>query len=276
MQSSLDNCFIKIRTYLEQDRFVCFVGTPCQVNGLKLYLQKEYKKLITVDLVCHGTSSPKLWDKYLNYQINKYHSEIKEISFRNKTYGYHSGTMKIRFANKKTYYGSGRVDYMLKSFFKEISSRPICYQCPFKDLNRCSDFTIYDCWHAEKLVPGLIDDDKGYTNVIVQSEKGKRILSQINDKYELYQTDTSRAVELDGIMVKRSAVPHPRRTDFYIEIDNVTMPELIQRFIPISKKDKLIEKAKIVLYRAGVYQSVKKVLKNKLTKIHNNKAEKSG
>ncbi len=65
------------------------------------------------------------------------------------------------------------MDPMLKSFFAEISSRPSCYQCHFKSVERCSDFTIYDCWHANNLVEGLVDDDKGFTNLIVQSSKGK-------------------------------------------------------------------------------------------------------
>lgn len=75
-----------------------------------------------LDLVCHGTPSPKLWKKYLDEQKDKYHSEIDDIVFRNKTYGYHSGTMRIRFKNQFVYYGSARVDPMLKSFFAEISS----------------------------------------------------------------------------------------------------------------------------------------------------------
>lgn len=112
-----------------QETKVCFIGTPCQVYGLKSYLRKEYDNLVTVDLVCHGTPSPKLWKKYLDEQKDKYHSEIDDIVFRNKTYGYHSGTMRIRFKNQFVYYGSARVDPMLKSFFAEISSRPSCYQC---------------------------------------------------------------------------------------------------------------------------------------------------
>ena len=240
---------------------MCFIGTTCQASGLKAFLGKNYEQLVTVDLVCHGTPSPKLWDKCLDYQKSKYHSEICEVSFRNKTYGYHSGTMKIRFTNGKTYYGSARVDYMLKSFFKEIASRPICYQCPFKSLERCSDFTIYDCWHASQLIPGLKDDDKGYTNVIVQSERGKKLLKQISNGYEIYQTDTQKAVELDGVMVMRSATPHARRSDFYVGLDERTFPEQIQKYIPINKKDILIEKSKIILYRMGVYQAAKKVLK---------------
>ena len=261
MQSNLDDCLLKIKRYLEQGRMVCFVGTTCQVNGLKAFLRKDYKQLITVDLVCHGTPSPKLWDKYLNYQKSKYHSEIQEISFRNKTYGYHSGTMKIRFKNGKTYYGSARVDYMLKSFFKEISSKPICYQCPFKTLERCSDFTIYDCWHAAELVPGLKDDDRGYTNVIVRSEQGQKILKKISDGYEMYRADTKKAIELDGVMILNSAIPHERRSEFYVGMDNRTMQEQIQKFIPVKKTDILIERGKIIFYRLGVYWIAKKILK---------------
>jgi len=246
---------------LEQGRLVCFVGTTCQVVGLKSYIGNGYENLLTVDLVCHGVPSPKLWKKYLEYQKNKYHSEIAEVSFRNKTYGYHSGTMKIRFASGQVYYGSARVDYMLKSFFKEIASRPICYQCPFKTLSRCSDFTIFDCWHAGDLVQGLKDDDEGYTNVIVQSTKGAGVLEKIATSYEMYPADVEKAVALDGSMVCHSATPHPRRNEFYDGLDSVTLEQHIQRFIPVAKKDMLIERSKGLIYKTGLYGLLKKAVK---------------
>ena len=80
MQSDLTDCFATIKRYLEQGTTVCFVGTTCQVYGLKKFLRKKYETLVTVDLVCHGTPSPKLWDKYLEYQKNNYHSEIKRMA----------------------------------------------------------------------------------------------------------------------------------------------------------------------------------------------------
>lgn len=261
VQSDLGTCFRKIKRYLDEDRLVCFVGTACQVYGLKAYLRKDYKKLISVDLVCHGVPSPKLWDRYLDYQKNKYHSDIREVSFRNKTYGYHSSTMKICFANGKVYQGSARVDYMLKSFFTEIASRPACYQCQFKTLERCSDFTIYDCWHAAELVPGLADDDRGYTNVIVQSERGRQMLEKIKDFYHIYKVNTEQAVKLDGIMVMESAVPHPGRQNFYVKMDKCSMRDLIHEFIPVSKRNLLLERAKIVFYRLGIYHFAKRLLK---------------
>ncbi len=257
VQSDLEDCFRKIKECLEHKTLVCFVGTTCQVSGLKAFLRKDFENLITVDLVCHGTPSPKLWEKYLDYQKNKYHSEIEKINFRNKTYGYHSGTMKIQFTNGQMYFGSARVDLMLKSFFKEISSRPICYTCPFKTLDRCSDFTIYDCWHASDLVAGLKDDDNGYTNVIVQSEKGKQILRQIEKNYEIYPADTQKAVSLDGIMVQNAAKPHPNRKEYYIDLDVEEIEDHVQKFIPISKKDKMIEMSKKMIYKSGMYNVLK-------------------
>lgn len=196
---------------------VGFVGTTCQVYGLKRFLKKEYQNLFTIDLVCHGTPSPKLWRKYVKYQAEKYGSSIKQISFRNKTYGYHSGTMKILFGNGKAYYGSARVDYMLKSFFSEIASRPSCYNCPYKFVNRCSDFTIYDCWHAADLV------------------------------------------NLDGIMIKKQPMKNPKRDEFYTDLDDHTLKAHIQKYIPVTRKDMLIEKSKIIFYRTGMMRVIKKV-----------------
>ena len=258
VQSDLTDCFATIKRYLEQGTTVCFVGTTCQVYGLKKFLRKKYETLVTVDLVCHGTPSPKLWDKYLEYQKNNYHSEIEDISFRNKTYGYHSGTMRIQFKNGKTYYGSARVDPMLRSFFKEISSRPSCYQCYFKNLERCSDFTIYDCWHADQLVVGLADDDKGYTNLIVQSKKGEQVLEKIKQDFDIYPVDTERAIALDGIMVRNAAHPHPKREEYYQDMDHDEVAEHIEKFIPITKKDHLIEWSKKIIYRVGIYRFLKK------------------
>lgn len=261
VQSDLNNCFQLIEHQLCERKSVCFIGTTCQVSGLKSYLRKEYENLLTVDLVCHGTPSPKLWRKYIEFQTEKYGSSIANVSFRNKTYGYHSGTMKIEFSNGEIYYGSARIDHMLKSFFNEIASRPICYKCPFKQLERCSDFTIYDCWHISDLVAGLKDDDCGYTNLIVQSQKGAEIFETIKELYRYYDVDINRAVELDGSMVMRSAVPHPRRPEFYKKLDDNDLDKHIQKYIPINKLDYALENMKGLLYKMGVLKILKKLLK---------------
>ena len=261
VQSDLKLIFTEILGLLKKDILICFSGTPCQVAGLKNYLNKEYPNLITVDVICHGTPSPLLWDKYVQYQESKYNSSISSVSFRKKKYGYHSGTMELIFLNGKKYYGSARIDYMLKSFFSEISSRPSCYQCAFKSADHVSDFTIFDCWSAQKLVEGLKDDDRGYTNVFINSQKGELLFNRLRDQYISYSVDFERAIKLDGSMVRSSAVPHPKREEFYKEIGSESLPDHIQKFIPVSPKDYLVEKLKAILYKIGILRFIKTIVK---------------
>ena len=259
VQSEMGKCYRQIKNYLEKDRTVCFVGTTCQVNGLKGFLRKDYPNLYTVDLVCHGTPSPKLWRKYLDYQTEKNKDTIRKISFRSKKYGYHNALMEIQFTKGKTYAASARVDYMLKSFFNEIASRPICYQCPFKTMERCSDLTVYDCWHITALVEKIKDDDNGFTNVIIQSEKGKKMLDSLQKNAEIYPTDVFKAVDTDGIMVKQCADPHHSRAEFYKELDKHSLKEHIDLYLPVRLHDYILEGIKKILYRFGLM----KLFKNK-------------
>lgn len=263
VQSYLGDMFQKIQKLLKANKTVLFSGTPCQVHGLKSYLRKEYSNLITVDLVCHGVPSPELWRKYIQYQEKKNKSKVKSINFRNKTYGYHSGTIKIVFENCKEYYGSARVDYMLKSFFSEICSRPSCYDCQFKDIYHISDFTIFDCWSASKLVKNLEDDDKGYTNVLVNTAKGKKILDDLKSQYEIYPTDMKEAIKLDGSMVEKSAIPHNKRKEFMYDLSHETIEKVIQKYIPVEKSDLIIEKSKKFFYKTGGLNWIKKLKKLK-------------
>lgn len=259
VQSDLNNSFIKIKKILDDDKYVLFSGTPCQVSGLKQFLMKDYEKLITVDVICHGTPSPLLFKHYVEYMERRYESKIRKISFRNKTYGYHVGTMKIEFKNGKIYYGSARTDFMLKSFFEDISSRPSCYNCNFKNKNHVSDFTIYDCWHASKINSDIIDDDKGYTNLIINSKKGKNIFELISDDYEVFNSDFEKAVDFDGIMVENNAKKNIMRDEFYKELNRNGIENAVQKYIPITKKDYFVENTKPYLYKLGLIKIAKKI-----------------
>lgn len=250
VQSEIRGIFNTIAQDLQNNRLVGFVGTSCQLNGLINYLnirKIDKSNLITVDLICHGVSSPLLWDKYIKYQEEKFNSEIDYVNFRYKTYGYHSGSMKLHFKNGKNYYGSGRVDFMLKSFFSEISSRPSCFYCNFKDSNRLSDFTVFDAWHYYELT-GRKDDDRGYTNVLINTEKGLNYFENIKNYYHYEYVDFSEAIRLDGIMYDKSAIPHQQRDEFYFNTINDTMNVIANKYLNIKRKDWIIERMKSIYY----------------------------
>ena len=246
VRSEIRGIFPKVKQDLQSGRFVCFSGTPCQIAGLKGYLGKDYDNLFTVDVVCHGNPSPLFWRKIAEYLEEKYRSKIIDVRFRNKTYGYHSGTMRVVFENGKVYLASARTNLFLKAFFSDLCSRPSCYNCHFKHIQHVSDLTLYDSWHAAELA-NLRDDDRGYTNIIVQSKKGNAILERLHT-VEKYQVDTKKAIELDGVMVENSVEWNSRRKVFFDGIDTDDIKKHCLRFMKISCKDYFVEWAKQIYY----------------------------
>lgn len=263
VQSDINGVFEEIQARLQENMLVCFSGTPCQVEGLKKYLRKEYKNLITVDLICHGVPSPMLWEQYVKSQQTKYKSEIVSANFRNKDYGYQNSTLKLSFKNGKEHHGSSRNDEMMRCFFGEISSRPSCYNCSFKFAKHESDFTIFDAWHGAKLI-GQTDDNKGYTHLFVQTERGQYVLQQLKNSLDMVEIDAEDAIRLDGPMVRKSAKPHKDRRYFLSCVYNQGIDAAVEKYIPISRKDRILVSTKGVLYRFGILKIIQKIAK----KIH--------
>lgn len=265
VQSRMDNAFKNAKAFLEKDRFVCFSGTPCQICGLKKFLQKNYEKLITIDIACHGVPSPKFWKKYKDYQEKEHHSKLNFVDFRYKKNGYSSSVMALKFENGKEYYRGHESDYMLKGFFKELLSRKSCYQCTFKSLNRTSDFTIYDCWSIGKFNRKM-DDNLGTTTLLIQSNKGNEVWSEINKSFNSLMITIEKSMIFDGDMLVTSQSPSNNRSSFFYEIDKHSFPVLCNRFIPISIKDYAKTFFKPMLYKIGVLKklnNLKKALKNR-------------
>lgn len=247
-QSDLSNVFKSIRELLVKGKRVMFVGTPCQVAGLKTFLSKEYENLITVDLVCRSIPSPKLWRKYLDWQEERHNAKITKVVCRKKTYGYHSGALEIEFENGKHYAGSNRVDYYMKSFHHDLCSRPSCYDCQFKTKHRCSDFTVFACWRPGLVTsPAVSDNDKGYSNVLVHTAKGKFILHSMKN-VNLYESDDEKLFTVMGSMATVSIKPKKERETFYNDIDRLGFYKTVKRYSKVSLKDRAIEAVKPIRY----------------------------
>lgn len=247
-QSDLSDIFSQIKKLLDDKKHVMFVGTPCQAAGLKAFLQKDYDTLFTVDLVCRSIPSPKLWRLYLDYQKKRFGSQIKSVFCRKKTYGYHSGTLNIEFENGRCYKGSNRVDWYMKAFHSDICSRPSCYECHFKSKHRCSDFTVFDCWKPHLVTqPPVVDNDKGYSNVLIHTAKGKALADGIKN-ISVYHTDPDKLFSVMGSMVAKSIKYNGKRDTFYTDLENSGFDATVKKYVSISLKDRVIEKLKPVRY----------------------------
>lgn len=247
-QSELGDIFKEVETILKSETYVLFIGTPCQIGGLKAYLNKDYDNLITVDLVCRSIPSSKLWRNYLDWQESRYKSKVKEVSFRKKTYGYHSGALEILFENGKRYKGSNRVDYYMKAFHSDICSRKSCYDCAFKTAHRVSDFTVFDCWSPEKVVLSeMTDNDRGYSNVILNSQKATKFLDDISG-IKLIKADPKKMLLFVGGMATESIKYKTAREVYYKDIEKLGYFAGSKKHIKVSAKDKLIESLKPMRY----------------------------
>lgn len=260
VQSDLSDTYKKIKQQLDGGRKVMFTGTPCQCAGLTKFLRKPYENLFTVDFVCHGVPSPLVWKKYKEIMTKKYKAKITYANFREKTYGYHSANLAMRYANGKKSAENTNTDYLMKSFFDGICSRPSCYDCSFKTVSRASDITVFDCWNISRYVKDMADDDKGYTAVIIQNEKGNKMFDKIRDDITYYETDIDLLIKYDGFMAVKSADKHPKRKDYFDMLENgASLDKAVQTYIPIKFSRKVFGKLRSVLYKTGLLKILKKL-----------------
>lgn len=184
MWSENQHIYKEIKKILQTGRFVYYVGTGCQVAGLRLYLRKEYNNLYTSDLICHGTPSYKIFKSFVNEIENKYDCHITNYKFRDKTingWSCSSSFTGINTHSKKIIqvYKDRIMDAYFNLFISGNINRESCYKCPFTTKERSGDITLADYWGIKKY--HKIDTHNGISAIIVNSLKGKKLLCEINN-----------------------------------------------------------------------------------------------
>lgn len=255
VQSNLNGVFSEIKEYLRIGKKVCFSGTPCQIEGLRCFLGKDYDNLLLVDVVCHGVSSPLIWDKYLE-TVQKYNPS--KIYFRWKHYGYKYSTMSL-FDDSchEIYYADVETDRMLRAYFSNNCDMSTCYECVFKKRYRVSDFTIWDFFQP-KFFNKDFDDDRGTSGVLIHTEKGRRQLSKIIQdnliKYQFVSPDelTFGNYEMIGSVIKGNC-----RDKFLKDAVSMSGEALFEKYFPVTFKTKIKRFIRLFLVKTGLYNTFK-------------------
>ena len=270
VQSTIGNTYSQAKKFMQAGRKVLFSGTPCQIAGLKKYLRKEYENLLTVDIICHGVPSPKVWSRYIDENIKKIRAEraagkntvssslnelpvITGISFRDKTHGWKKYGFRISYAaseaaensvseSANSICESHTTNAFMLAFLSDTILRPSCYACAAKQGKAHSDITIADFWGINHIDP-TFDDDKGCGAIFINTEKGA-------NAYPLelteYKEKTFDEVINYNSAYYQSSKPYPKREEFFKELDD---HKVLSRFIfkmhkqPISKRIKRYARA---------------------------------
>lgn len=211
-QSNLGDSFLQVKKLLEDSKIVLFSGTPCQIFGLNSYLKKPYENLITCDVVCHGVSSPTVFEEYKKTLENKYKSKICGINFKYKKNK--QINVKIEFKNGKKYVKSNGIDSFMKLYKENYILRESCYSCKFTNLNRVSDITVGDFWGVEKSIPGF-NDGKGVSLCILNTNKGKKLFQNIKKHFVIKQSDTYNCLQASLTKPPEKPQKHNEFWDYY-------------------------------------------------------------
>ena len=187
VQSAIENTYEEAKEELNLGKKVLFSGTPCQIAGLYGYLRREYENLFTVDVICHGVPSAKMFDDFLQNETNKRNvKKIKEYIFRDKKRGWGMNG-KIRFelknGSEKTVYIPARLTSYNTFFLDGFNYRENCYSCKYANSKRPGDITLGDYWGIQVVHPE-VESANGVSAVIVNSEKGQEAIRLILDKVD--------------------------------------------------------------------------------------------
>lgn len=257
VQSIIGDSYKQAKDFLKQDRLVCFSGTPCQIHALLAYLGKTCtEKLVTVDLVCHCVPSPLIFRKYIDYQ-KKTTGTFDNLVFRDKTKGYSYSTMALYNDSKCVYRRGSESDRWFRAFLHGMCDRPSCSNCQAQSWPRQSDITIWDCFVIDKIALGF-DNNKGTTNIITWSDKGRNLIEGSN-----YMKTLSVSADQFKHKIDREHFSDLMTVDssMYQDAHSMSSEEFFNKYLPETISIKLMRIAREFLYATGIYGFVKKILR---------------
>ena len=196
-----DKIYREVKEKLDLGKLCLFVGTPCQVDGLKSFLRKEYENLITVDLICHGTPP----FSYLKEHLSKVKEPYEKVSFRGEN------NFSLTCYNKEgsvIYSMSHHLDEYFYSFLNALTYREACYSCQYARGERVSDITIGDFWG---LASDALGGYKGRKSVaLINTEKGMSFFEKVNDDIVFEERNVKEAVSGNAQLRAPSKKPSNR------------------------------------------------------------------
>lgn len=231
VQSRIGNSLREVREFLNQGRNVLFAGVPCQVAGLQKFLDisgSDCSRLLLVDLVCHGSPSPFVYDQYLQFQEKSFESAIRSLSFRSKPKGWHNFGMEIRFENGERYFNDLLTDPYIVGFLKNYFLNDACYHCPFAKANRVGDLTIADFWGYEE-TEGFPDDDRGITLGMIGSAQGHEVFHKIKKEIIYSPKELNEAV-MGNEGLKKPSFRNHRYDEFWLDFQKLNFVELREKY----------------------------------------------
>lgn len=226
LQSDTKQVFCQLKQLLDTGNNCLFVGTPCQVAGLQAFLNQNYNNLITVDILCHGVPSPKVFAKYLS-EISTDGGKFISTNFRDKTYGWSPKLNIVTTTTTNTISNFATEDNFMKAFLNNLSLRKSCATCRFNKLPRQGDITIGDFWGVDYINKNW-NDKKGISEVLVNNEKGNKFWTEIQKDLKFYTSIELKSLIAGNPNLIKATNLHGNRDYFFNNIDNMPLKNVVE------------------------------------------------
>jgi len=245
VQSDIRNSYSKVQEFLTKGYYVVFSGTPCQVAGLRKYLNKDYDKLLCIDIVCHGVPSQGIFDMAMSIEAQRYKSKITKINFREKVLDrynkYKSKNIRMIFEDGTQSIKDSYQCMYLKGFQTSLYYRPSCYNCKFASVIRYSDITIADCWGIEN-INSSIDFHKGYSCVVIHTNIGKKAFENISS-CDLEKLNLDFIVKNNN-QYSKPATYNKNREKFYNNLTEANFEKKVKKYTKLRFINRAVNKIK--------------------------------
>lgn len=231
VQSNIKNIFIKVKEDLQNNQYVLFSGTACQVAGLKSYIpNKLAERLITCDIVCHGVPSPKAWRDYIKFVEKKQGKKVIRADFRDKSFGWNTHFETLYFNEEGTDKETSKI--YTDMFYWHILFRPSCNECHFTNFRRVSDFTLADFWGIDKFAPEF-DDNKGVSLLFVNTTRAEIIFGKIKDSIEYIKATKESCMQPN---LQHPSVPAYNRNQFWRDYEKFGFEYCVKKYNDIVQR----------------------------------------
>ena len=202
---------------------------------------KEYDNLLTIEIICHGVPSAKVWRDYLSENFST--DQIGNINFRDKRKGWTNFMVCISDVTGALLSGNKYTENIFfKGFLKNLYLRPSCHNCEAKHGKSGSDIAIGDFWGIQKYTKDFCDN-KGVSAVICYTQKGKDAIEKAKVIKQVFPYE---AIVERNSPIEKSVTPNPKREIFFEEY-RLPVTKRIAEFTKVSFSSRIINKIKRIV-----------------------------
>ncbi len=238
IQSYLGDIYKESENWLisNPQKNLLFVGMGCQAEGFRKYseLKGFADRVYTVDIICHGVPSPKLWSQYIEP-----YGRLRKLSFKDKRNGWSSPTaVAVTEDNREI-----SISDYVKLFYCRCALRPSCHACKFATPYRKTDLTIGDFWGIKERFPDIYTED-GVSLAISHTEKGEFMLQHASKLADLNECAISECLQPN---LEKPTEVSPERDRFWKEYKKHGFMYVFKRYTGQSKVYKIEKKIRKIL-----------------------------